>query len=157
MLTQTEILPKLLEGSEIVQKNKPNANELFGIFNDGRLSSEEFIKEKTIEMDETFKVELDKIVNTLVSTGIVTKIILFGSYARGENTSDSDIDLCVLTPIEEERCFDIMVELRIKLFRVREKKRALDLLAYNQDFFLACAEKPGFQRDILRNGVVLYE
>jgi uncharacterized protein len=108
-------------------------------------------------MDETFKAELDKIVNTLVDTGIVTKIILFGSYARGEDTPDSDIDLCVLTPLEEERCFDIMVELRVKLFRIREKKIALDLLAYNQDFFLACAEKPGFQRNILKKGVVLYE
>jgi predicted nucleotidyltransferase len=108
-------------------------------------------------MKETVKTELDKIVNTLVGTGIVTKVILFGSYARGEETSDSDIDLCVLTPLDEERCFDIMVELRVKLFEIREKKFSLDLLAYNQDFFLACAEKPGFQRNILKNGVVLYE
>ena len=29
----------------------PNINELFGMFNDGKLSSEEFIKEKTIERE----------------------------------------------------------------------------------------------------------
>jgi len=108
-------------------------------------------------MNEIFKAELDKIVSTLVDTGIVTKIILFGSCAKGEETIDSDIDLCVLTPLEEKRCFDIMVELRIKLFRIREKKISLDLLAYNQDSFLARAEKPGFQRNILKNGVILYE
>jgi len=108
-------------------------------------------------MKEIVKTELDKIVNTLVGTGIVTKIILFGSYARGEETSDSDIDLCVLTSLNEDRCFDIMVELRVKLYKIREKKIPLDLLAYNQDSFLACAEKPGFQRNILKNGVVLYE
>ncbi|GBU23274.1 hypothetical protein R80B4_03191 [Fibrobacteres bacterium R8-0-B4] len=157
MQTQTETRPNLSDVPEEPQKNVPNVNELFGMFNDGRLSSEDFIKEKTLEKDEAIKAELDKIVSALVGTGIVTKIILFGSCARGENTTDSDIDLCVLTPLEEERCFDIMVELRVKLFRIREKKMALDLLAYNQDFFLACAEKPGFQRDILKNGVVLYE
>jgi len=32
-----------------VKKNKPNANELFGFFNDGKLSSRDFIKQKTIE------------------------------------------------------------------------------------------------------------
>ena len=29
--------------------NKPDVNELFGMFNDGKLSSDEFIKEKIIE------------------------------------------------------------------------------------------------------------
>jgi hypothetical protein len=29
----------------------PNVNELFGIFNDGKLSSEDFIKEKTMEKE----------------------------------------------------------------------------------------------------------
>ncbi len=107
-------------------------------------------------MNEQIKNELDRIVDTLVNTGIVSRIFLFGSYANGEETPDSDIDLCVLTPLEEERCFDIMVELRVKLFNVREKKIPLDLFAYNHEFFLACAEKPGFQRNILKNGVVLY-
>jgi len=32
-------------------KIKPNINELFGMFPDGKLSSEDFIKEKAIEME----------------------------------------------------------------------------------------------------------
>jgi len=32
-------------------KNKPNINELFGIFNDGKLSSSDFIRQKSIEKD----------------------------------------------------------------------------------------------------------
>jgi predicted nucleotidyltransferase len=44
-------------------------------------------------MNQTVKTELDKIVTTLTDTGIVTKIILFGSYARGEETPKSDIEL----------------------------------------------------------------
>ena len=51
MLTQTEKLPRQPKESEDMQKNKSDVNELFGMFNDGRLSSEEFIKEKTIEKE----------------------------------------------------------------------------------------------------------
>jgi len=32
-------------------KNKPNINELFGIFNDGKLSSSDFIRQKSIEKE----------------------------------------------------------------------------------------------------------
>ena len=30
---------------------RPNVNELFGMFNDGKLSSEDFIKQKSSEME----------------------------------------------------------------------------------------------------------
>ena len=32
-------------------KNKPNIDELFGIFNDGKMSSNDFIKQKAIEKE----------------------------------------------------------------------------------------------------------
>jgi len=32
-------------------KNKPNINELFGMFNDGKMSSNDFIKQKAIEKE----------------------------------------------------------------------------------------------------------
>ncbi|MCL1833003.1 MAG: hypothetical protein FWG49_00715 [Leptospirales bacterium] len=32
-------------------KNNPNVNELFGMFNDGKLSSNDFIKQKAIEKE----------------------------------------------------------------------------------------------------------
>ncbi|MCL2154203.1 MAG: hypothetical protein FWH53_00920 [Leptospirales bacterium] len=32
-------------------KNRPNANELFGMLNDGKLSSADFIKQKAIEKE----------------------------------------------------------------------------------------------------------
>jgi len=106
-------------------------------------------------MDEVVRAGLDKVVRTLAGTGVVTKVILFGSYAKGEETPDSDIDLCVLTPLEEEKTLDVTVDLHVKLFNVLEK--SLDLLTYNQDFFAARAKKTGsLQGNILRHGVVLY-
>ncbi len=106
-------------------------------------------------MTDAVKNELDRIVNTLVNTGIVTKIILFGSYAKGEERPGSDIDLCVLTRVSDKHPLDVTIDLRVKLIKVRE--RPLDLFAYNQDDFSAGAECPGsFQHNIAKNGVVLY-
>jgi hypothetical protein len=44
-------------------------------------------------MDVKVRTELDNIVRTLVDTGTVSEIFLFGSYAKGEETKDSDDDL----------------------------------------------------------------
>jgi predicted nucleotidyltransferase len=107
-------------------------------------------------MNETIKAELDKIVSALAGTGLVTKVILFGSYAKGEETPRSDIDLCVLTTVTDRRPLDVSIELQLKLFYVADT--SLDLFAYNQDDFSARAKCPGtFQNDIMRHGVVLYE
>ena len=108
-------------------------------------------------MTEAVREELDRIVNALIETGIVSKIILFGSHARGEERPDSDIDLCVLTPEKDEdrRLTEIEIDLGIKLYDVQEK--ALDLLLYNQDEFSARAESSrSFQHHIMEHGVVLY-
>ncbi|GBU21730.1 hypothetical protein R80B4_01630 [Fibrobacteres bacterium R8-0-B4] len=107
-------------------------------------------------MNENIKAELDRIVGTLAGTGLVTKVILFGSYARGEETPESDIDLCVLTPVKDRRPLDVGIELRKKLIDVQETD--LDLLPFNQDEFSVRARCSGtFQNDIMKYGVVLYE
>jgi hypothetical protein len=65
MVIDRQILPELInsyfhsdkirifeeDGNIILSplKINPNVNELFGMFNDGKLSSEDFIKEKIIE------------------------------------------------------------------------------------------------------------
>ena len=39
-------------------------------------------------------------------------IILFGSYARGEQNEESDLDICVLVPELTDRRIDMNVEIR---------------------------------------------
>jgi len=107
-------------------------------------------------MDEKVKTELDNIVKVLADTGTVSKVFLFGSYARGEETPDSDIDICVLTPEKVEDEFALAGKLRMKLLDV--KTMPLDLLAFNQDEFYEYYEFPAsFQYEIAANGVLLYE
>ena len=115
------------------------------------------IKQKGIyHMTEQIQNELDAIVKTIADTGIASKIILFGSMARGEVTPDSDIDLCVLTPITDRRPRDMKVELRMAILDVQ--KTPLDLLMYNQDSFNEHARRPtSFEHMISTQGRVLYE
>ena len=106
-------------------------------------------------MSDKVKAELDRIVNTLVETGIVTKIILFGSHARGDATANSDIDLCVLTLVEPKSSVELIADFRMKLWGVRTMP--LDLLAYNQDNFYFHAKRPtSFEHEIAKNGVLVY-
>ncbi|MDR2577213.1 MAG: nucleotidyltransferase domain-containing protein [Chitinispirillales bacterium] len=107
-------------------------------------------------MTEAVKNELDRIVSTLVKTGIVTKIILFGSHAQGKATPDSDIDLCVLTSDKDRHPIDLIVDFRTKLYEIRTMP--LDLLAYNQDNFYNSAKRPtSFEHEIAENGVSIYD
>ena len=107
-------------------------------------------------MNERIQKELDAMVEVLVETGIVTRIILFGSQACGEETADSDIDLCVLTTVKDRHPIDVGVDLRMELRSIQ--KTPLDLLAYNQDDFFFHAKRPtSFENHIVREGVTLYE
>ncbi|MCL2407086.1 MAG: nucleotidyltransferase domain-containing protein [Defluviitaleaceae bacterium] len=107
-------------------------------------------------MTDALKNELNDIVKTIVETGWVTRIILFGSLARGDARPDSDIDLCVLTPITDRRPRDITVDLLMKLWDIQ--KSPLDLLTYRQESFENKAEKKlTFENTIHNEGVVLYD
>ena len=107
-------------------------------------------------MTEQVQNELNIIIKTIADTGIVSKIILFGSFARGDETPDSDIDLCILTPIKDRRPLDISIELRQKLWGV--KKMPLDLLTYNHERFDYQAARPrSFENIITMEGITVYE
>jgi len=105
-------------------------------------------------MNNRLKTELGNIVRALVDTGTVSQIFLFGSYARGEETPDSDVDLCVLTPEKLDDPFELMLSYRKKIRDV--KTMPLDLLAFNQDEFYFYANCPASFQHEIANGVLLY-
>jgi predicted nucleotidyltransferase len=114
------------------------------------------MRKGVIQLTEHLRKELDAIVKAIIDTGMASKIILFGSTAKGEALVDSDIDLCVLTPITDRRPRDITVDLRMAIKNVQ--KTPLDLLTYNQDRFVYQASRDrSFENSIIKEGVVLYE
>lgn len=81
------------------------------------------------------------------------QIILFGSYARGLATSDSDVDLLVIGPFTG-RSVDKSVEIRMKL----RPNFPVDILVRTPDKVRERINMgDNFMQDILKNGKVIYE
>lgn len=62
------------------------------------------------EHDETLMSDLDHIVERVIETADPLRVVLFGSWARGEASSESDIDLMVLVP-DGTRRLDVLKKL----------------------------------------------
>jgi predicted nucleotidyltransferase len=81
------------------------------------------------------------------------RVILFGSYAYGQPTPDSDVDLLVITPFEGNwvtKAVEIQLKIRAPF--------PLDLLVRTPDKVHERLEMgDGFMREILTKGKVLYE
>jgi uncharacterized protein len=81
------------------------------------------------------------------------RIILFGSYAYGQPTEDSDVDLLVILPFEE-----MPVQ---KAISIRQQVRSpfpLDLMARTAEQIQQRLEMGDFFiQDIMEKGYVLYE
>ena len=81
------------------------------------------------------------------------QIVLFGSYARGKPTPDSDVDLLVVLPFKGDPV-DKSVEIRLNIhppfpvdLLVRTPKKVSQRLKMGDSFM----------ENILKNGKVLYE
>jgi predicted nucleotidyltransferase len=81
------------------------------------------------------------------------KIILFGSYAYGKPTEDSDIDLLVVMPVEGHPAYKA-AEIRMKV----KTPMAWDLLVRTPEFVAEEIEQGDlFMREIAEQGKVIYE
>jgi predicted nucleotidyltransferase len=82
-----------------------------------------------------------------------SQIILFGSYAYGTPTQDSDIDLYISKANKEEHLdAKAMVKLRDLM---RDYKIGFDVIAGTQEE-LAKREDPFYKIDILQRGIKIY-
>jgi len=101
-------------------------------------------------------------INLLLQHLNVSKVILFGSYANGTQSNDSDIDLLVVT--NDNFVFESFaqkMEVKMKI------ANALNSLRKHADIDLIVHTKPmhekfilldsGFKKEILSSGLVIYE
>ena len=92
----------------------------------------------------------------------VSKVILFGSYAKGTQSDDSDIDLLVVTNgnfVFESFAQKMEVKLKIaNALNSLRKYSDIDLIVHTKPMY----EKfillnSGFKKEILSSGSVIYE
>ena len=92
----------------------------------------------------------------------VSKVILFGSYAKGTQSDDSDIDLLVVT--NDDFVFESFaqkMEVKMKIANALNSLRKyadIDLIVHTKPMY----EKfillnSGFKKEILSSGSVIYE
>jgi predicted nucleotidyltransferase len=92
----------------------------------------------------------------------VSKVILFGSYAKGTQTIDSDVDLLVVTndnffPESFAQKMEIKLEIASALYSIR-KHTDIDLIVHTKPMYEKFIElNSGFKKDILTTGTIIYE
>ncbi len=102
----------------------------------------------------TVQGKIDEMVRRIVAQFAPDKIVLFGSYARGQAGPDSDVDLLVIKPIAGSK--------RAERVAIRAALRGMGVA---KDIVLATPEEVEESRDMvgtlirpaLREGKVLYE
>ena len=85
------------------------------------------------------------------------KIILFGSYAHGAPTEDSDIDLFLMREVEPEAARDLKVQAKLRLRDLMGKyKIGFDVLVAPEGF-VRSRDDYFYKVDILQNGKIIHE
>lgn len=92
---------------------------------------------------------LSQLVSLLVDAAHPRKIILFGSYTRGDQTPDSDLDIVVVLDSVHNR-LDEMVRLRRALAPI---KMPIDVLVYSEEDI---RQRGDLRGTALHEGWVLY-
>jgi len=92
----------------------------------------------------------------------VNKVILFGSYAKGTQSEDSDIDLLVVT--ENNFVFESFaqkMEIKLKIANALNPLRKyadIDLIVHTRPMYEKFIKlNSGFKKEILSSGYVIYE
>ncbi len=81
------------------------------------------------------------------------KVILFGSYAHGQPTEDSDVDLLVVMDIDEPP-----LHMAAKIAATIEHPFSLDIVVRTPTEFAAAVQRKGvFATEVATKGVTLYE
>ncbi len=99
--------------------------------------------------------KVKKAVQKIVEISQPVKVILFGSYVRGETTINSDLDILVITS-------DNISNSRKESVRIRRALRGIsmpmDVLVIPQTRWDVMKEVPGLiYREVLMKGKVVYE
>jgi len=103
--------------------------------------------------------DIEKIKDELVTALMPLKpdkIILFGSYARGEANEDSDLDIFLLKDgLEDFDKYEIDAKLKLINFMKKHRTNGIDILSASPSYLNKRDDY--FYNEILEEGNILYE
>jgi predicted nucleotidyltransferase len=88
-----------------------------------------------------------------VNKEILKKVYLFGSYAYGNPTEESDIDICVIIENNINRK-DVFMDISLNL--LKNKIIEFDLLVYREEVFYNISNLDSVENTIIKEGILLY-
>ena len=98
--------------------------------------------------------ELTSIILNSTDKSVIQKIYLFGSYAYGKPTKDSDLDICVVLDNVENQ-----LDININISKALSYKEIFnfDLLVYKEEQFYNSNNYKSIENTIINKGRILYE
>jgi len=106
-------------------------------------------------MTQKMKRNLEEITDIIVANFDVEKIVLFGSVSQEKETSDSDIDICIISN-HSERKLDFSRKVRRSLFE--KQQFPMDIVIYHpSEFTERVRNKCVLESNINKYGKILYE
>lgn len=109
------------------------------------------------------KAELTIVTNEVVDQALeilhedIFKIYLYGSYARGDFTSESDIDIMIILNCDKEKVKSYRKQISILASRIGLKNDIeVSLLLRDRESFEEGQAILPFYRNIMRDGVEIY-
>jgi predicted nucleotidyltransferase len=97
--------------------------------------------------------DIREIVQQIVERFRPQKVILFGSYAQGKPTPDSDVDLLVVMETDEQT-----LHAAARISAAIDHPFPLDILVFKPSELKASLERKGvFVTEVMAKGIVLHE
>jgi len=97
--------------------------------------------------------DIQKVVRQIVERFQPQKVILFGSYAHGMQTEESDVDLLVVMDTDEKP-----LHAAASISAAIDHPFPLDILVFRPSELKASFERKGvFATEVTRKGIILYE
>ena len=98
---------------------------------------------------------IESIKETILSHIPVRSMYLFGSYAYGEPTDDSDIDIYLVLPDEVGKLLDIYTKIKVELSL--KNIFLVDLLLNRESVFKDRVQKFYLEETVYQKGKLIYE
>lgn len=98
--------------------------------------------------------EIEQIKNEFINKLSPIKIYLFGSFATGTATEDSDFDFYIVVKDGTENLVDLTAEAYKSIRDVRS--RAVDIVIGTESRFESRKHKSSIENEVMRKGVLLY-
>jgi predicted nucleotidyltransferase len=112
-------------------------------------------KNKVISGNKDISEKLSILINeTIKEIPGIEKIYLFGSYAYGKPSEESDLDLMVITDKEIDDTILSITEIR---YNTWGKVGVFDMLVYSEKVFNDRKEKHYLENKVFNEGDIIYE